>query len=85
MMPPNAGFQRGIPARATFAIGTRTRPPTGSTPHHHHQFYPSQGASSQPTAGPGMGGSFFKRLIPSRFSKRYVNGTVYGFSCTSYV
>lgn len=66
-MPTNPNFTRNTPVRSTYAYGTRSRPP----PQFSQQYTPTGGASaSQPTAG----GGFFKRLIPSRFSKRYSSG-----------
>ena len=62
----NPNFTRGAPGRSTYAYGTRRPAPPVM---HHFRDSPS-GASSQPTPGPG--GGFFKRLIPSRFSRRCV-------------
>lgn len=65
-MPTNPNFTRNAPARSTYAYGTRSRP----TPllSQQYAYGPAGGASAlQPAPGTG----FFKRLIPSRFSKRY--------------
>lgn len=64
-MHGNPNFTRGAPGRSTYAYGTRRPQPQVM---HHFRDSPS-GASSQPTPGPSSGG-FFKRLIPSRFSRR---------------
>lgn len=68
-MHTNPNFSRGTPGRSTYAYGSRRPPPAVI---HHFEATPTGEASSQPSPGP-VGGGFFKRLIPSRFSRRYAN------------
>ena len=63
-MHGNPNFQRGTPSRSTYAYGTRRPTPTTIQ----HNFYVPMGGNSQPTPTHGSSG-FFKRLIPSRFSR----------------
>lgn len=63
-MHGNPNFQRGTPSRSTYAYGTRRPNPTTIQ----HNFYVPMGGNSQPTSTHGSSG-FFKRLIPSRFSR----------------
>ena len=69
-MHANPNFSRGTPGRSTYAYGTRRPPPVSALAR--YEGTPTSEASSQPSPGP-TGGSFFKRLIPSRFSRRYEN------------
>lgn len=62
-MPANPNFTRNAPARSTYAYGTRRPPPPFGQP------YASSGVAGAPHQA-AVGGSFFKRLIPVRFSKR---------------
>jgi len=64
-MHGNPNFQRGTPGRSTYAYGTRRPNPTTVQ----HNFYTPMGASSQPSPSHASAG-FFKRFMPSRFSKR---------------
>ena len=67
-MHTNPNFSRGTPGRSTYAYGTRRPPPVSALTR--FEGTPTSEASSQPSPGPS-GGGFFKRLIPSRFSRRY--------------
>lgn len=67
-MHANPNFARGTPGRSTYAYGSRRPPPVSAITR--YEGTPTTEASSQPSPGP-VGGGFFKRLIPSRFSRRY--------------
>ena len=64
-MHENSNFTRGIPGRNTYAYGTHRPPPVAM----HHFVSPDSGDNSQSGASSNSG--FFKRLIPTRFSRRY--------------
>ena len=66
-MHTNPNFSRGTPGRSTYAYGSRRPPPVSALTR--FEGTPTSEASSQPSPGPS-GGGFFKRLIPSRFSRR---------------
>lgn len=60
-MHGNPNFTRNAPGRSTYAYGTRRPAPAVM-----HHFPP--GGAGQPSPNPNSG--FFKRLIPTRFSRR---------------
>ena len=85
--PGNPNFTRGAASRSTYAF-EKKRPP--APPIRHYEAMGGANSQASP-GGPTVGGGFFKRMISSRFSKRYkrrynrvtVSSGYYGVHCAT--